>query len=378
MSDHRVLIIGGGGVARHHVAGFRRVGARIAGLADTSESRAKAFMAANNLDGEAAFWPDYRDALARGNCDIVSICTPPYLHCAQTIDCLNAGAHVLLEKPMALSLAECDAMIAAAEHAGRLLSVVAQNRYKTETVRVRELIASGKCGRVLFAQALSAWWRGDEYYSASWHGKRETEGGGCTLNLAVHQIDLLLWMAGKPGEITAFMSNVNHRQAEVEDLSLAVLRFADGPAAGGLGHILASTIHHGEGQQLLFQTEQAGFSLPASGTAPGLAPLGVCRTRAKPGGGPQDDPAAAAEIISLLDAIPPLEAETFDGQIADFVRCVEAHSAAAAPLLPDGGSGRAAIEVVTGIYKSAAARAPVTLPIAADDPWYAGGGRTAD
>ena len=361
MSEHRVLLIGAGKVARHHVNGFRRLGIPVAGVASSSESRAKEFIAANNLDGEAAAYPDYRDALERGGFDMVSICSPPYLHCAQTVDSLNAGAHVLLEKPMALSLAECDAMIAAADKNRRLLSVVAQNRYKTENVRVKELIASGKCGRVLFAQALSAWWRGDEYYN-TWHGKWKTEGGGCTLNLAVHQIDLLLWIAGTPGEITAVMGNVGHPAAEVEDLSLAVFRFSGGPAAGGLGHILASTVHHGEGQRMLFQTEKAGIALP----------FAVCATKAKPGGGPEDDPLAAAEIESLCAAIPLLAAETFDGQIADFVHCVE--TGVSGGILPDGGSGRASVEVVTAIYRSAACRAPVALPIPADDPFYTAGG----
>jgi predicted dehydrogenase len=357
LSEHRVLLIGAGLIARRHVEAYSRMGIRVAGIADSVESRAKEFIRCHNLEKETAAWGDYRQALDREGFDIVSICTPTPFHCPLTVDCLNAGSHVLLEKPMAMSLEECDIMIDAAEKNNRILSVVAQNRYKTEQARVREIIASGKCGRVLYARAASAWWRGEEYYN-SWHGKWDTEGGGCTLNLAVHQIDLLLWIAGKPGEISAVMSNVNHPGAEVEDLSMAALRFAEGPAAGGLGEILASTVHHGENQQMLFQTEKAGLFLP----------FAVRCTRARERGLPLDDPDTAAEIEAVCGAYPPLERETFDGQIADFVNRIE--TGAVSRFLPDGGSGRNVIEAVTGIYKSAVTRRPVSLPIAKDDPFY--------
>jgi predicted dehydrogenase len=337
---------------------YRRNGVSVIGVADSNESKSKEFIVRHELDKKASAFVDYRQALEGGNFDIVSICTPPAFHCAVTIDCLNSGAHVLLEKPMAMSLEECDAMIGAAKKNKRILSIVAQNRYGTEQSRVREIIASGKCGRVLYAQAYSSWWRGEEYYTTTWHGKWKTEGGGCTLNLAVHQIDLLLWIAGMPKEITAFMANVNHPGAEVEDLSMAALRFGEGPAKGGLGEILASTVHHGENQRMMFQTEKAGLFLP----------FAVRCTKARELGLPLDDPDTAAEIEAACKAYPPLEKEMFDGQIADFINYVE--TGVASRFLPDAGSGRNAIEVVAGIYKSAAKRAPVSLPIANDDPFY--------
>jgi predicted dehydrogenase len=358
LSEHRVLLIGAGLVARRHAEAYRRNGISVTGVAGSSETKAKEFIARHELDKGTLAFADYRRALDGGNFDVVSICTPPGLHCAMTIDCLNSGAHVLLEKPMAMSLEECDAMIGAAKINKCVLSVVAQNRYKTEQSRIREIIVSGKCGRVLYAQAYSAWWRGEEYYTNTWHGKWKTEGGGCTLNLAVHQIDLLLWITGMPKEITAFMTNVNHPGAEVEDLSMAALRFGEEPAKGALGAILASTVHHGEGQQMMFQTEKAGLFLP----------FAVRCTKARELGLPLDDPDAAAEIETACKAYPPLEKEMFDGQIADFINYVE--TGIVSRFLPDAGSGRNAIEVVTGIYKSAAKRMPVSLPITNDDSFY--------
>jgi predicted dehydrogenase len=378
MDGHRVLIIGCGGIARHHVAAFQAAGcgrAAIGGLADADGERARQFAAANGLD--AAIWTDYRAALAGGGFDIVCICTPPPLHRIMAVDSLDAGAHVLLEKPMAVSLADCDAMIEAARRNRRVLAVAAQNRYRSEYWRVRELIRSGVCGNILSMRAESAWWRGAEYYQ-TWHGSWKGEGGGCVLNLAIHQIDLLLWIAGRPAEITAFMSNVKHGadygNIEVEDLAAALLRFipeerpsgaagaadaAGVPVPGALGEILASAIHHGEGQRLFFQTERADVSLP----------FAVRCTKARAAGLPEEDPGTAAAIEAEYAAIPPLERELFTGQAADFLACID--TGAASPRLSDGRSGRGAVEVVTAIYKAAATGKPVRLPVGPDDPFYA-------
>jgi predicted dehydrogenase len=169
-----------------------------------------------------------------------------------------------------------------------------------------------------------------------------------------------------PEEITAFTTNVNHQGAEVEDLSMAMLRFGEGPAKGGLGEILASTVHHGEGQRMMFQTEKAGLFLP----------FAIRCTKARELGLPLDDPNTAVEIEAACKAYPPLEKEAFDGQIADFINCVE--TGVVSRLLPDAGSGRNAVEVVTGIYKAAAKRTSVSLPITNDDPFYSKAGLLED
>jgi predicted dehydrogenase len=332
---------------------------RIRGIVDTDLARAEKFARTYELTDTPGFslYSDYREALAKGSFDLVSICTPPPFHCSMSIDSLNAGAHVLIEKPMALSLEECDRILEAAQKTGRRVSVMAQNRYDTSKARIHRLISEGHCGRVLYAQAYSAWWRGTAYYN-TWHGSWETEGGGCALNLAIHQIDLLLWLAGSVGEVTAFTANVNHSSAEVEDLALGIVRFNSGAAAGGLGEILGSTVHHGEGQQLLFQTERAGLAFPFQ----------IKATRSRAGGFPEDDPETVAELTALCNSFPPLAVEWFEGQIRDFVSLIE--TGAASPFLSDGNSARAAIEVVMALYKSAATQRSVSLPLSLDDPFY--------
>jgi predicted dehydrogenase len=174
---------------------------------------------------------DYKEFLNDSNIDAVSICTPPYMHAAIAIDFLKAGKHVLVEKPMASSLQECDEMIKASIESQKLLSVVAQNRFLTPIMRLKHVLDQKMIGKVAHAQVDSLWWRGHSYYDLWWRGTWEKEGGGCTLNHAVHHIDMLQWMLGLPTDIFAVTSNALHDNAEVEDLSVAVLRYENGSLA---------------------------------------------------------------------------------------------------------------------------------------------------
>ncbi|MDR0562609.1 MAG: Gfo/Idh/MocA family oxidoreductase [Spirochaetaceae bacterium] len=349
-----VLIIGAGGIANSHIAAYGALGerVRITAVADTDKTKAEALIQKHTLSAKA--YGDYREALSEQAFQIASICTPAGNHCAIVLDCFEAGLHVLLEKPMAPSLAECDAMISAAEKKKRLLSVVAQNRYTTGVWNLKRLLEEGHCGKLLYVQACSVWWRGQGYYDTPWRGSWEQAGGGCTLNLAIHYLDLLLWMAGKPKELTAFMANVYHPAAQVEDLSSAYIRFA----GGAVGELTCSQIHHGDSRErrLLFETERAELGIPFS----------VYCSKDKGGGFPEEDAETAAEIEARYKSYPPLSWEGHIGQIADFVQAVETSS----PLLLTGRTGRDAVEVVTGIYKSAVTKQPVSFPIAETDLFY--------
>jgi predicted dehydrogenase len=147
--------------------------------------------------------------------DLVSICSPPYCHAEIAVDFLKAGKTVLVEKPMAASLEECDAMIAAAKQSGTVFSVVAQNRFRDHIYNLKKTLDSGLIGKVVHAQIDSLWNRGHSYYDLWWRGTWEKEGGGCTLNHAVHHIDMLGWMLGFPEQVSAMLSNANHDNAEV-------------------------------------------------------------------------------------------------------------------------------------------------------------------
>jgi len=346
-----VAIIGTGAISTAHIEGYLQFPerCRIVALCDLYPEKAEAKRKPYGLNAKVV--SDYRELLGEG-IDLVSICLPPYVHAPVTVDFLNAGSHVIVEKPMASSLKECDEMIEAAKRSGKLLSVIAQNRFRTPIMKLKQVLDSGLAGKILHAQVDSFWWRGHCYYDLWWRGTWEKEGGGPTLNHAVHHIDGLLWMLGRPSEVTAYMSNVAHDNAEVEDLSIAMMRYPN----GALGQLTSSVIHHGEEQQYVFQGEHARVS----------APWRVWASTSMPNGFPERNKALEEEIQRYYDELPKLEYEGHAGQIENVLDAIERGT----PILIDGESGRMTLELITSIYKSASTREPVQLPLKPDDPFY--------
>lgn len=347
----KVAIIGAGVIAAAHIDGFLKFRDRceIVAIADIYVDKALQLIDTFKLNAAAV--RNYEELLQL-DIDLVSICTPPYTHAPISIQFLHAGKHVIVEKPMASSLQECDLMNEAAELSGKLLSVIAQNRFKTPMMNLKAVLDHNLIGTIAHAQIDSFWWRGHSYYDLWWRGTWEQEGGGCTLNHAVHHIDALLWMMGKPTELQAFMTNMSHNNAEVEDLSIAMLRYSN----GALAQLTSSVVHHGEEQQLIFQGSKARVS----------APWRVKASLSKPNGFPEPNEALEQQLHSLYNSLPELEHEAHAGQINNVLSAIETGS----PLLIDGRSGRDTLELIVGIYKSASLGEKVTFPIQPDDPFY--------
>jgi predicted dehydrogenase len=243
-----VAIIGTGNISWQHIKGFLAFPNRckVIRMIDIMEGKAEKSIRNHKLDSVPSL--SYEDAINDPAVDLVSICTPPFEHAKIAIAALDAGKHVIVEKPMAASLEECDAIIAAAEKSGSVLSVIAQNRFRDEVYKLKQTLDTGKIGKIVHAQVDSFWWRGHSYYDLWWRGTWEKEGGGCTLNHAVHHIDMLGWMMGLPVEVCAIISNAAHDNAEVEDISVAVMHYTKGvhTAEGALAQVTSSVVHHGE------------------------------------------------------------------------------------------------------------------------------------
>jgi UDP-N-acetyl-2-amino-2-deoxyglucuronate dehydrogenase len=354
----KVMIIGAGAIAPAHIEGYLNFPERaeIRVIANPTVSRAQKL--AEKYDIDVRTTDAFEEELS--SVDVLSVCTPPSLHRDIAVRALEAGKHVLLEKPMALSLEECDAIIAAAERGGGKLSIVAQSRFITSIRKVLQIVQSGAYGKLLFAQINSFWWRGQNYYDLYWRGVWENEGGGCTLNHAVHHIDLLLWAKGLPKTVSTFMSNVQHDNSEEEDLSMSSLLYPDGTMA----QINSSLIHHGEAQKLDFQMERAGLSLPFT----------VHANAARSNGFPSEDEETVRKIQDEYEELEALKYEHHTGQIDDFLHSIESDTT---PLI-DGREGRKTIELITAIYKSAITGGRVDLPLAQNDPHYTFAGRIKD
>ncbi|NOV03892.1 Gfo/Idh/MocA family protein [Paenibacillus planticolens] len=348
----RVAVIGIGAISAAHMEAYQTLGERcqIVALCDIYTDKAEQFKQKHNL--ECMIYSDYREMLSRDDIDLVSVCTPPYTHADIAVYALNAGKHVIVEKPMASSLEECDRMIEAAEASGKILSIVSQNRFGDSVMKLKAVLDSGLAGKIVHAQVDSFWWRGYVYYDLWWRGTWEKEGGGCTLNHAVHHIDMFQWMMGMPDQITAVMSNTSHDNAEVEDLSIAILSY---PRA--LAQITSSVVNHGQEQQLIFQGEKARVSMPWK----------VMASVSKDNGFPQAHPELEQEIAAVANQVPALHYTGHQGQIDNVLTAIEN---GLTDVLVTGQEGRKTLELITAIYQSASTGTSVQLPLKSDSPFY--------
>ncbi|MGN8647426.1 Gfo/Idh/MocA family protein [Gracilibacillus sp. HCP3S3_G5_1] len=348
----KVAVIGTGAICPSHVKGYLQFPSKckIVALCDIYPEKAEKLKQDFHLD--ANVYENYQDLLEKEEVDLVSICTPPYTHAEIAINSLDAGKHVLVEKPMASSLEECDAMVDAGNRNNKILSVVAQNRFTTPMMKLKHVLETELIGPILHTQVDSFWWRGHSYYDLWWRGTWEKEGGGCTLNHAVHHIDIFQWMRGIPSEITAVTSNAAHDNAEVEDISIAIGRYQD----GSLAQITSSVVHHGEEQQLIFQGKKARVSVPWK----------VKASVSKENGFPNDNPELEQLLAEAFDSQPDLEHEGHPGQIENVLDAIMENK----PVLVDGVQGRQTLELITAIYESANYQRTVKLPLTQDSPFY--------
>jgi len=347
-----VAIIGTGDIAGYHIDAYKALAGRceVRAVVDILPDKARLKAEKHGLSCDAV--ADYHDLLKRDDIQLVSICLPPSLHCDVSVDFLRAGKHVLCEKPMAPTLDECDRMLDAAGMGGAKLSVVAQNRFKPDVMRTKLLLETGALGQLLFAQADSLWWRGGKYYDLWWRGTWEKEGGGCTFIHAVHHIDLLLWLMGDAREVSAVVSNRNHCNSEVEDVSVTTVRFE----SGAMGVLVASLLRHGEGQRLVVDGVEGSIEIPHR----------ISVSRQLDNGYPEADEARRLDLERLYAGLPDTGAVAHDGQVEDMIRAIETGGE---PLV-NGRDGRRTIEFVSAVYQSAFTGAPVTLPMSARDPFY--------
>ncbi|MFH9585804.1 Gfo/Idh/MocA family protein [Streptomyces luteogriseus] len=235
----RVAVVGTGAiVSGSHLPALRAHSDRVELVAavDVDQERLDAF---RELAGEqVAGFTSMEAMLDAARPDLVLIGTPPSLHRDQTVAALKAGAWVLCEKPLTLSLAEYDEIAAAEEASGAYAAVVFQHRYGSGAVHARELITSGELGAPLVAHCQTTWHRDAAYYAVPWRGKWASEGGGPTMGHGIHQYDLLLHLLGAWEEIQAMAARLVH-DTESEDVSTALVRFRSGALATVVNSVLS-------------------------------------------------------------------------------------------------------------------------------------------
>jgi predicted dehydrogenase len=347
----RVAIVGTGGIAGIcHIPALRaeRERAEVVAAVDVDADRVTAFCAEHDVP---AAYTDLAEMLDAVRPDLVHVCTPPFAHAEQVVACLEAGAWVLCEKPVCLSLAEYDMITAAEPAGGPYASVVFQHRFGSGARRLRTLIEFGELGRPLVAQCVTAWYRGHDYFEVPWRGRWETEGGGPTMGHGIHQMDLLLSVLGDWSEVRAMAGRLD-RDVETEDVSMAMLRFA----SGGMASIVNSVLSPREESYLRFDFTDATVELrhlygyrDADWTfTPAPHVDDQARVAAWPAGTREAKSSHTDQLTALLDCYERGERPETSGP-----------------------GGRLTLELITGLYRSALTGLPVRRDdLCPDDPFY--------
>ena len=295
--------------------------------------------------GVKSWYTCSRDMITREELDAVAISVPHYLHYYYAIEAIDAGLHVLVDKPIAVNLVEADEMINRAERKGVKLGVILQNRFDPKFRKIKDLIETGKLGKIILGEALVEWYRTHDYYAKSdWRGRWGTEGGGALINQAIHMIDILLWFMGDPSEVYAIAGTYAH-EIEVEDLAVAVLKYS----SQAIGVIEASTaIYPG----LPTRVEIHG----TKGTV--IWEAGKIKMLAIEGEEVYSEKEEVEGLASWArpEAVPPYNHIEL---IRDFVKAVEEDRR---PFV-DGREGRRSLELIRAIYLSQMSKSPVKYPI---------------
>jgi UDP-N-acetyl-2-amino-2-deoxyglucuronate dehydrogenase len=242
----KFAIVGCGRIAQRHAEHIEKVGTLVA-VCDNMPEKATAM--AQKYGAKA--YTNLEDLLTNKEIDVVSICSPNGLHAQHTISALNAGFHVLCEKPIAINVHDCGEMIKAAEKNNRRLFAIKQNRFNPPVDKVKCLIDEGVLGKIYSVQLSCFWNRNEDYYKDSWKGTKTMDGGTLYTQFS-HFVDLLYWMVGDVKKVHAFTGNFAHKGIiEFEDTGVVILEFYNG-TLGTINYTVNSFGKNMEGSLTIF------------------------------------------------------------------------------------------------------------------------------
>ncbi len=345
-------IIGCGMIANFHAKAIADIrGAKLAACVDRIPAAAERLVETHG--GKA--YADLDEMLADPEVEVVTICTPSGAHLEPAVVAARAGKHVIVEKPLEITLKRCDKIIAECEKAGVVCSTIFPSRFHASSQEIRTALDQGRFGRMVCGDAYVKWYRSQEYYdSGAWRGTWELDGGGALMNQAIHSVDLLTWFMGPVAEIRAQFGMLTHERIAVEDTAVATLRFEN----GALGVIEASTamypgflkkieIHGSQGAAMMEEEDLVKWEFAKA--KPRDKAIREKMASKVSGGGGAADPAAIGH----------------HGHTRQFEDVLKAIKKGSSPLI-DGPEGRRSVEVILALYKAAETGKGVSLPLAGD------------
>lgn len=332
-------IVGTGMIAHFHAKAIQSMAnGRIVACFNQNVEKAKAFAA--EYGGTAYSTLD--ELLADRNVGIVTICTPSGAHRDPAIAAANVGKHVVVEKPLEISLQRCDDIIQACEKNGVKLCTIFPSRFSAANMALKEAIEAGRFGRLTLGDTYVKWWRTQEYYDGGgWRGTWALDGGGAFMNQAIHNVDLLCWLMGDVAEIAGFTGTLAHERIEVEDVGVACLKFANGAigvmeatTAAWPGLLKKTEIHGSKGTVVVEQDSVVRWEFAEEKPEDTEIRSRLGANSASSGGA--SDPKAISFVGHQM-------------QLEDFV---EAISTGRQPRV-DGAEGRKSVEIILALYEAA-------------------------
>lgn len=345
-------IIGCGMISRFHAKAIADVrGAKLIGGYDRVPALADKLAEATGCK----VYRELDELLADPAIHVVTIATPSGAHMEPAVAAAEAGKHVIVEKPLEITLRRCDRIIDACKRAGVVLSTIFPSRFHGPSVEIKRAIDENRFGRLTVGDAIVKWYRTQQYYdSGAWRGTWALDGGGALMNQAIHSVDLLTWLMGPVVEVRAQFGLLAHERIEVEDVAMACVRFAN----GALGVIEASTavypgylkrieINGSEGSAVMEEEDIVKWDFAKKKARD--AAIHKTMAEHQSGGGGAADPAAIGH----------------HGHARQFRNVVDAIQKGVAPAI-DGPEGRRSVEIIQAIYKSAETGRAVALPLSGD------------
>jgi len=339
----RYCLIGCGRVSPEHVRAARYNGLEIAGLCDTDPQSLAENLGWAELD-DIPVYQNYRDMLRRERPELVAIATPSGLHAKMALDCLEAGAHVIVEKPIAMNLRDALAVQEAAKRRGLTVCNNLQNRFNPAVQALRKAVEAERFGHLYSASMQLRWHRGEDYYrSAAWRGTRALD-GGCMMNQGIHGIDLLNWMLGsKPKRVTALTATMA-RRIECEDLGLALVEYPN-----ALASIECTTLRYPGAQEEILEFSGDLGAVRLGGTAGHVVETWRFE------GAPADEEAIMRSLYSKNPRS--VYGHGHSLLYADVLDAIAEHR----PPLSDAKAGAGAMGIILGAYESAETGKAVAL-----------------
>ncbi len=345
-------IIGTGMIAHFHAQAIAAIpGAELVACYNHTPGRAEAFA----QDYRCRAYDNLDEFLDNPAIQIVTICTPSGAHQEPAVAAARAGKHILVEKPLEITLARCDAIIEACAQAGVRLGAILPSRFSAANRALKQAIDAGRFGRLTLGDTYVKWWRTQQYYdSGNWRGTWALDGGGAYMNQAIHNVDLLAWMMGDVAEVIGMTATLAHERIEVEDVGSAIVKFQNG-AIGTLqattaawpGLLKKTEIHGTQGSAIIEQDDVRLWQFERED--PGDAALRESLAKKSGTTGGASDPKA----ISFLG---------HQKQFEDFLHSIHTGTRPAI----DGHEGRQSVEIILAIYESAWTGRKVTLPLKSD------------